>query len=282
MCGDPPKPPSGSLPGGVPTGPTGGTGLCCACPANGDVNTDGFSNYFTTTYGTSDAVVNKCKIAILRTEEGGTVTITKSFSLAYTNGATEAGDKDKVKGAITGAFSAWQTAGASFRIQIEQPGCKPQKLSMIFTATFVASGADVAVTVDGTPAPPADQPDLRMSVSGGVRLEFFVNKRGNITWSMTHELGHSFGLEDEYIYSHPSSSPPTITIKGASDPDKTITLTAAGAGTPTTTFAFNNATVMGISQNTVFPDHLFYWVAIEVKKIMQAAGVSAVVKVVAP
>jgi hypothetical protein len=282
MCGDPPKPPSGTLPGKPPTGGTGGTGLCCACPVKGDVSTDGFSNYFTTTYGTSDAVVNKCKLAIQRTEDAGTVTITKSFSLAYTNGATEAGDKTKVTGAITGAFAAWQTAAAAFRIQVEQPGCKPQKLKMIFTATFVASGADVAVTVNGQPAPPASQPDLRMSVSGGVRLKFFVNKRGNITWSMTHELGHSFGLEDEYIYSHPSSTPPTITIKGASDPDKTITLTAAGAGTPATTFAFNNPTVMGISQNTVFPAHLFYWVAIEVKKIFQAAGISAVVKVVVP
>ncbi len=277
MCGDPPKPPSGSLPGGTPTGPAGGTGLCCACPANGDVNTNGYGTYVSTDYSATHARTNKCKIAIIRTEEGGTVTITKSFGLTYSRGATEAAHKATVSGAIAGAMSAWQAGAAPYRIILEQPGCKQQKLKIQYTSTIVASGGDVAVNVDGRPA---ETPALRSGVTGGTAMDFYINGGGDVTWTMTHETGHTFGLLDEYTYNRPSNTGPKATYKGADDPDKVVTLTtsalpAVAAGQ----FAFDNATVMGINGNNTFPDYLFYWIAIEVKKIMKAAGVTAVVKV---
>jgi hypothetical protein len=279
MCGCSPSPPDGGLPGGSPTGPSGGTGLCCACPANGDVSTDGFSNYYTTTYGTSDAVVNKCKIAILRTEEGGSVTIKKTFSLEYVMSANEAAHKGTVTAAISSAMSDWQSAAASHRLIIEQPGCKTQKLTILYTSVIVASGGDVKVTVDGRPA---EVPELRSGVSGGTEMEFFINA-SDIPWTMTHETGHTFGLEDEYIYTHPNNTAPSFTYKGADNPDKTVTLTASAIPPDAPgTFSFNNATVMGRSGNTTFKDYHFYWVAIEVKKILAAAGVNAVVKIGAP
>jgi hypothetical protein len=278
MCGDPPAPPSGSLPGGAPTGPTGGTGLCCACPANGDVNTNGYGTYVSTDYSATHARTNKCKIAIVRTEDGGTVTVTKSFTLAYTRGATEALHKATVSGAIAGAMSGWQAGAAPYRIQVEQPGCKPQKLKIQYTSAIAAAGGDVTVTVDNRPA---EVPALLSSVTGGTAMEFFLNEGGDRTWTMTHETGHTFGLLDEYTYNRPSNTGPKATYKGGDDPDKVVTLPPsalppAAAGQ----FAFDNATIMGQDSNNVFPAYLFYWIAIEVKKILKAAGVTAVVKVV--
>lgn len=283
MCGDAPTPPPGPLPANPPGGSAGGTGLCCACPASGDVATNGVGTYVTAAYSTTTTRTNKCRLAIQRTQTGGSVTITKSFGLSYTNGATEAADKGRVTAAITSAFSAWQSAAGSYRIQVEQPGCSSQKLTILFSAIFPASGADVAVTVNGQPAPPAPAPDLRMSVAGGTAFTFFVNKRGDIAWSSTHELGHTFGLADEYTYNRPAAAPaPTVLYKGASDPDRTVTLVHKPAKSSPGNEAFENDTVMGVSGNTTFPDYLYYWVAIEVKAILQAAGVTAVVKVVAP
>jgi hypothetical protein len=280
MCGDAPKPPPGPLPAKPPGGTGGGTGLCCACPASGAVSTDGFSNYYTTTYGNSSACVNKCTIAIVRTEAGGAVTVTKSFALSYANGATEKDHKGKVTAAITSAVAAWQSAASAFRVQVEQPGCKPQKLNILFAAVWPASGADVAIVADGTPRPPPKAPDLRNDVEGGVLMTVRVNKRGDMAWSVTHEFGHTLGLEDEYIYSHPSKSAPSVTWKGASDPDHTVILTATTGAESKKTFAFNNASVMGESGNMTFPGYLFYWLAIEVQKIFKTAGVTAVVKIV--
>jgi hypothetical protein len=281
MCGSPPSPPPGPVPGNPPGGNAAGTGPCCACPADGDINTNGFSNYFTTTYSHSNSLINKGKIAVVRTEEGGTVTVTKSFSLAYSAGATEAAHKATITGAITSAMSSWQSAAADYRIQVEQPGCKPQKLKMLYASTIVASGADVAVTVNGSPAtvPPAE--GLRSFVQGGTAMRFYTNGIGDIPWTMIHEIGHTFGLPDEYIYTHPSATAPSFTMKGASDPAQTITLvkSAIAASTPAT-FGFDHDCVMGRNGNTVYYDYLFYWIAIETKKVLQAAGVSATVKVV--
>ncbi len=282
MCGDAPKPPTGTLPGKPPTGGTGGEGLCCACPAKGDVSTNGFGNYFTTTYSHSNVLTNTCKIAIIRTEEGGTVTITKSFSLAYALGATEADHKGVVTGALAGAMGTWQSEAAKYRIVVEQPGCKTQKLKMQYTATIVASGGDVAVTVDGTVPPPVDSEDAqpRSFVTGGTAMNFYVNAHGDNSWVMVHEVGHTFGLPDEYIYTHPTNTAPSVTYKGASDPAQTVTLTASTIDPETVgTFSFDNPCIMGQAENTVYPAYLFFWVAIEVQKILKTAGVSAVVKV---
>ncbi|MGL5010199.1 MAG: hypothetical protein ACRC6I_09975 [Paracoccaceae bacterium] len=281
MCGGcSPPPPSGDVPGNPPGGSAGGTGLCCACPANGTVSTDGFTNYYTTTYGTSDPVVNKCSLAIQRTATGGSVTITKTFSLAYANGATEALHKGTVTANIASAMAAWQSAAGTYRIIVDQPGCSQQKLNILYTSTIVASGGDVVVTVDNRPA---EVPALRSGVSGGTAMDYYLNEGGDIAWTMIHEIGHTFGLEDEYIFTHPSSTPPSFTYKGADNPDKTITLTASTIPPETAgTFSFDNASVMGEADNTVFVDYHFYWIAIEVKKIMQAAGASAVVKVGLP
>lgn len=282
MCGDAPKPPSGEIPADPPGGGAGGTGLCCACPANGDMNTNGFANYFTTTYPHSNVLTNKGKIAIIRTEEGGSVTLTKTFSLAYTAGATEAASKGTLTSAITSAMSTWQSNAASFRIQVEQPGCKVQKLTMLYASAIVASGADVAVSVDGTAAPTPPAEGLRSFVQGGTAMTFYTNGIGDIPWTMVHEIGHTLGLPDEYIFQLASATPaPTVTFKGASLPDKAVVLpTSPIASADAAKFNFDSDCVMGRNGNTKYPDYLFYWIAIEVQKVFKAAGVEAVVKVV--
>ena len=273
--------PDGGLPGGVPTGPAGGTGLCCACPADGTMNTNGFSNYFTTSYPHSNLLTNKGTISIVRTDTGGTVTVRKTFSLAYTAGATEAAHRTTITSAITSAMSTWQSNAANFRIQVEQPGCSVQKLTMMYTSAIVASGADVAVSVDGTAAPADPDNGLRSFVSGGTEMTFYTNGVGDIPWTMVHEIGHTFGLPDEYIYELSSATPaPTTTFKGASLPDKTITLSTSAIAPPTGKFNFDADSVMGRNGNSTYSDYVFYWIAIEVQKVFTAAGVNAVVKVV--
>ncbi|MGL5009764.1 MAG: hypothetical protein ACRC6I_07750, partial [Paracoccaceae bacterium] len=282
MCGDAPKPPSGEIPGGPPGGGAGGTGLCCACAANGDMNTNGFTNYFSTNSPHSNSLVNKGKIAVQRTEEGGSVTLKKTFSLAYTAGATEAANKATITSAITSAMATWQSEAGNFRIQVEQPGCKVQKLNILYTSAIVASGADVAVSVDGTaaPAPPAE--GLRSFVQGGTAMTFYTNGVGDIPWTMVHEIGHTMGLPDEYIFQQPATPVPVATFKGASLPDKAVTLlTSPIASADPAKFNFDSDDVMGRNGNTKYPDYLFYWVAIETQKVLKAAGADCVVKVVA-
>jgi hypothetical protein len=280
MCGDPPTPPSGSLPGGAPTGPSSGTGLCCACPANGDVNTNGVGNYVVSGHSPTTVRTNKCKIAIVRTEDGGTVTVKKSFGLTYSQGANEAANKATVSGAITSAMSAWQAGAAPYRIVVEQPGCQKQKLKIQFTAVIVASAGDVAVDVDGRPAAPPGTPGHRSGVSGGDKMHFYLNGVGDVAWTMTHETGHTFGLADEYTFDRPTNTAPTMTYKGASDPDVSVTLSPSPIPfAKPGFFGFDNLTIMGRNGNNTFPSYLFFWIAIEVKKIFAAAGISAVVKV---
>jgi hypothetical protein len=282
MCGDAPKPPSGGIPGNPPGGGAGGTGLCCSCPANGDMNSNGFGTYFSTDYPHSNLLTNKGKIAIVRTEEGGSVTVKKTFSLAYTAGATEAAHKGTITSAITTAMSTWQTNAANFRIQVEQPGCKVQKLTMLYASAIVTTGADVAVSVDGTaaPAPPAE--GLRSFVQGGTAMTFYTNGVGDIPWTMVHEIGHTMGLPDEYIYDRPTATKPKATFKGASLPDKVVELLNSGiVNADPAKHNFDSDDVMGRNGNNKYPEYLFYWIAIEVDKVLKAAGVTAVVKVVA-
>ncbi len=276
--------PSDGVPGDPPRGGTGGVGLCCACPASGRVNTIGDTTYFTVGYANWQ-ILNKCALSIVRTSNGGTVTLSKSFSRSYSNGATQAAHGGTVSSAITSAMSAWTTAASKYRIQIEQPGCKPQKLRVVFVSVVATSGADVSVTVNNqTPPtlPDGTTEELRSSVMGGVAMNFFVQGSGSINWTMIHEIGHTFGLPDEYTYNRPAATPaPTCKYKGADNPDKTITLSTSAIAAPAGQFGFDNASVMGQNGNTSYPDNLFYWISIEVKRILKAEGVDADVKVVA-
>jgi hypothetical protein len=282
MCGDAPGPPSGGIPGNPPGGSAGGTGVCCACPANGDMNSNGFGTYFSTSYPHSNLLTNKGKIGVQRTDEGGSVTITKTFSLTYTAGATEAAHKGTITSAITSAMSTWTSNAANFLIQVEQPGCKVQKLTMVYASSIVPSGADVAVSVDGTAAPADPKKGLRSFVQGGTAMTFYTNGVGDIPWTMVHEIGHTFGLPDEYIYEQPAATPaPTATFKGAALPDKVVTLSTSAITPKAGKFNFDADSVMGRNGNSKYGDYLFYWIAIEVEKVLKAAGVTAVVKVVA-
>lgn len=277
--------PSSSIPGDPPYGGTDGVGLCCACPASGRVNTIGDNAYFAVGYANWQ-IRNKTALSIVRTSTGGTVTLNKSFSKSYSNGATEAAHGATVTTAISSAMSSWTRAARNYRIQIEQPGCSPQKLRIVFASSIVTSGADVSVTIDNkTPPtlPDGTKEDLRSYVSGGVSMNFFIQGVGSVNWTMIHEVGHTFGLPDEYTYNRPAATPaPTCKYKGADNPDKTITLsTSAIPPAAAGQFAFDNASVMGQNGNTNYPDNLFYWISIEVKRILKKEGVDADVKVVA-
>jgi hypothetical protein len=195
-----------------------------------------------------------------------------------------------VTSAITSAMTNWTSGASAYKLKIEQPSCDPQELRIVFTSTFVASGADVEVTADGTATGPS-------SVSGGTRLSFKL--LDGSAWTMTHELGHTFGLPDEYTQvtgipivptptapgartiDPPAASPTTTYIGAPPQADVTITQTAnrPSARHPGK-YIFDNATIMGQSGNTTYPKNLFYWIAIEVKQILAAEGSPSVVTIV--
>jgi len=244
--------PDGALPGSPPRGSVSGTGLCCACPATGRVNSVGDTKYFSCGYNPGWNIRNRAQVAIARTTTGGTVTISKTFSLAYSNGATSAANSAVITSALSSAMRSWTSAARKWRVQITQPGCDVQKLRLVFSSTITSGSANVAVTVDNkTPAtlPDGTTEQLRSYVRGGTEMNFFVQGTSSINWTMIHE---------ESITLSASRIPPA----------------AAGQ------HSFDNASVMGQSGNTDYPDNLFYWVAIEVKKILADEGVSADVKIV--
>lgn len=278
MCGCGGNDPNdGGVPGSPPGGTTGGTGLCCTCPANGDVNTTADGTYFTKTFGPDFGIVNKCRIEIDRTASAGTIKIIRKMKESRRSGATAA-HMAAVKTAVTNAFSTWNTKAGSYKVRIEQPGCTPQDCTIQFDAQWVATGHHVEVVTDGTPAPPPPA-ELLSNAVGGTQLISFVNDTAPLAWTMIHESGHTIGLMDEYSYDHPNTTAPTLTIKGASDPDHVITFTSQGTPAPGP-YAFDNPTVMGQLNNNTYTKYHFYWIAIEVQRILLAEGASAVVKVV--
>ena len=274
-------PGDGGVPGSPPGGTTGGTALCCTCPADGDVSTNGNTEYVPTTWrAASYSRLNKCHIDIQRTTSGGTVTITKKFKLSYAAGATAASDAATVTSAISSAMTSWQSAASGHKIKIEQPTCDPQELTIRFVSSIVTSGEDVSVSVDGTAAPTPPAAGLRSAVSHGTDMTFYLNGVGNVSWTMIHETGHTFGLSDEYTYNRTSATPaPSLTYKAADDPDQTVTLTTSTIPVATGNFGFDKATVMGKNGNTTYPKYLFHWIAIEVQNILAANATPASVYV---
>ena len=281
MCATTGTTPSGTPPGSPPGGSSGGTGLCCDCPAEDDFTTDGNGTYYSSPMDDpSWPLNNKAHIKIERSGKSGTVTVTKTFELSYTNGAEtdEAGNGAKVKSAITTAFGTWESKAGSYKIQVEQPGCPKQKLKIKFKSSEVASAPDIAIDDDGTADDHADP--LRSYVEEGTAMTFYVTA-GDIEWTMIHELGHTLGLPDEYSYDRPTNTAPVLTYKGASDPDESVTLSASAIPPDDPAqFAFDNTTVMGQDSDTTHPKYLYYWIAIEVDRILRSEGVIAVVKVV--
>lgn len=213
----------------------------------------------------------------MRTATAGSVTITKTFSLSAANGANTTTHIATATTAITDAMAAWEAAAASYKVRIEQPGCSPQDLTIKYVASITTSNADVSVSVDNTPAPTPSS-----NVAHGTRMTLYLNGTGNVSWTMIHEVGHTFGLSDEYTYNRPAATPaPSLNYKGASDPNQTVTLsTSRIPPRPATSFAFDNATVMGINGNTTYPKYLFHWISIEVDALLRSEGIIAVVKVV--
>ena len=293
--------PSPIPPGGVPTGSVSGTGLCCACPVGGTVSTNGSGNYFNSSYPMSSNITNKCSIAVARTATGGTVTISKTFSVTYANGATAAANLSTVTRAMTSAMSNWTAGAARRKLRIQQPGCSTQNLRIIFRSSIVSSGANVRITADNRVPTPAETAagGLRSYVVGGTVMTFYLKGTGAINWTMTHEIGHTFGLPDEYtsipgvlITPPPTAAgaaritapraTPTMTYIGSPPQANSVSNLAANFIDPgnNRNYMFDTATIMGRNGNTTYPANNFYWIAIEVKRIMAAAGTPANVSIV--
>lgn len=270
------KPPKRIAPDCPPSGTIDGTERCCIQPASNSVSENGNRRYFTTAYKpfvNGGRILNKCQnLDVKRTCTGGTVTITKTFSYKYANGATAKDHQSIITSAIDSAMGTWTSKAQSYKVIINEVGCAPQHLKIQFRAKTVTSGADVTVE--------ARNIEGRSYVIGGKKMVFFI-KDGYMEWVMIHEIGHTFGLPDEYIYSHPEDTAPSVTYLNPIPPDETITLSDSEVPAETKgTFSFDNSTVMGEHSNEEFPVYLYYWVGIEVRELLKKEGITACVQVV--
>ena len=275
-----------SVPEDVPTGTLSGLGLCCACPFDDKISTNGSGTYYTAGYPHSNLLTNAAKLAITRTKTAGTVRITKTFALTYANGATATADAGGITSALIAGANAWTRGASAYKVEIKQPGCEVQLLSISFGATVVASGADVDVTVDGTPDIYA-----RSYVVGGTAMTFYTAPP-EADWTMAHELGHCYGQPDEYttitgtkmIGGPPPAVPtllvpkvsPTMVYHGtpAQGGDVKVVLThnpgfVPAPGDTSFDFWFDEAAIMGEYASYHFPRRNFHWIAIEVKRILE-------------
>jgi len=269
--------PSSDLPGDAPSGRSDGTGLCCACPASGTVDTIGQGTYFTAPYFAAYTDLrNKCDIAMTRTTTTGRVTFTKKCKLAYDNGASASAHATTVTNRIAGAMSNWTAGAARWRVEVKQPGCGTQKLSIHFASSIVTSGEDILITVDNTP-----DASLLSFVDSGTAMTYYLADP-DTTWTVTHELGHSFGLPDLYTFDRTAATPaPICTFIGSHGANFEQTLGASAIPPdPAGRHAFDWPSVMGQANDTTYQKYLFYWVGIETKALLADNGVSADVKIV--
>ncbi|MFQ6549678.1 hypothetical protein AADZ90_017135 [Aestuariibius sp. 2305UL40-4] len=221
------------------------------------------------------------------------MTVTKTFSLTYTNDARASSDRSGAVSAISSAMSAWTSGASSYKVKTEQPGCDAQELRIQFRSTIVTSGADVAVSVDGTN--PANRPSV---VTGGTQMRYMVHGTSG-AWAMIHEMGHTFGLPDEYtqltgvpitpppptpgapVVIPPSATPSATYVAAPPQANSTVTLTASRPSTRHPgKYIFDVESVMGRSGNTTFELHHYFWIAIEVKRLMEEEGTPAVVTII--
>ena len=271
------KPPSGNPPGKPPSGSNDGVVPCCTCPIERKIVSYDtmYSRY---SYNGIHGGQNRCKIVIHRTNTGGVVTITKSFSIAYENNASAQLHQEIISTAITQAIKSWDIAASKYKVEVKQPGCPPLKLAMRFEHQIVAKDADVKVKVNGS------LQDTRSFVKGGIDMTFFVNAGRNTAWIMTHEIGHTFGLPDEYweFPVKPVQAPlPTVTHLGSPPQPDAVTTLRLNPLIPLNkednTMMYDAPTWMGQDEDKHIFAHHFYWVAIEVRRMMSNGTVVQIV-----
>lgn len=272
------KPPSenpgGNPPAGkLPTKPASGKVVCCTCSVEGKVVTND-SMYNRATYW-PNGTVNKCSIKIERNNSGGKVTITKSFYLGYELGATKEKHEKLAQGLIDTAMKKWTGYARKFKVHLQQPGCPLQKLAIEFKAEHKATkeNSDVVVVLYDA--------DNVSQVTGGTKMDFYL-KDENPTWTMMHEIGHTFGLMDEYhefAKDEKPSSPPILTVLGSRpQADAVIALSTSGQEGRSdkegrSTIIYDVNTGMGKGHSEIFLDYHFYWIAIEVKRKMPSGTI---------
>lgn len=285
--------PSATTPGNPPAGTASGTGLCCACPAEGPVSTDGEGNYFDTNYPPHGATWNYGNMKVTRTASAGTVEFKVKFELVFIDGANEAAHGDLIGRLVHGAMAEWTGQASQVKVEVSQPGCPTQRLRIKFVAEIIGAGAeDAVIMVSDAPLPPSGS--LSSYVYEGWEMTFFLNGHDSQQNVMTHEMGHIFGLPDEYASVPGIASPNgdgSVTY-GASGVHPAVTF--YGTATQQTSEGLGSRTLLlqnarpdaDVSGNVYFDmysqmghsaiDELyaenFYWVAIEVEKLFAAEG----------
>ncbi|WP_139212413.1 hypothetical protein [Jannaschia pohangensis] len=240
--------------------------------------------------------MNEGLMEVTRTETGGRVKITKTVSYEYINGA----DPNIAAGAnyVSWAVNELNAGARMYRVELNQPGCKTQTLSILFELKPVASGGNAVIKFDGTPNTPGT--NTRSYVLDGNEMVFFLNGDGDPKEVMLHEVYHLFGQPDEYselpgigsppsaggvvTYSPPTPGPMEVTYIGtATQGDTPISLSYFGP-TPhdPAMFLWNVPSSLMGDGSLAYYGESFFWIAIEMEKIFATEGTPVTAKIVLP
>lgn len=294
------KPPSGD-PGG-PSGPAGGGAVpCCTCECKKQVETRD-TVYNTSSYRPKGNGVNKCRLDIQRTSANSSVTITKAYFIKYVNGANPRQHQNAVKKYIDDAMVSWESGAKNFKVRIQQLGCPPQNLNIKFRAELTTSdNADLKITADNTlnTDPNTNKSSAPPSyVKGGVEMYLYLNDP-NMSWTVKHEMGHAFGLQDEYnqfpltpiqnplptvtFFAPPAGVNVVVTLKPQLNPPlygRLVvgnTTTAEEDKSQLIYHATDQVALMSQDGGTYYRKAYYYWVAIEVTRCIGHGTITQII-----
>ncbi|AUH32753.1 hypothetical protein [Paracoccus tegillarcae] len=224
------------------------------------------------------AMENRGHISVAEPAAPNAVVVKKTVSLTYQMGANATDHSARILTELSDAFSEWERVASSARVRVKMIGCPDKDLRILLQHEIVPSGGDIIIRVDNTPVPPDPNDELRSYVDGGTDMTHYLN--GGDSWVMVHEIGHTIGLGDEYLYESPSTTEPVITVYGHDMNDFVLTIPYAGqhpvdpaapAGKAPLHF-FENPTVMGQYGNMTFRTYMYYWVAYETSQALASDG----------
>lgn len=227
----------------APTGPVLTAAPCCWCKTfDTDVTAHG-STYVLSSQHPNFNVSYQLKIDFI----GNQVVVSRILGWGSVDASISQADKDAVQQALASAVPAFLSN--NYKLKVTDPSCTPgfKELPIRFAISW--SGTP-SVRVNLVPGP------SRSTASGTVmNLDTQDTLENNFT--LIHELMHTFGQVDEYLYGSGTSA--------------TAEYHRADGTSTTITFPHTNPNLMSARSHTLV-ERLFWFVEIEAQKFLRSAA----------